>query len=592
MKQNLIYDKSLKNNVLENHKKFFSPKKFNRMKSLKFTFLLILAVSIFSSCKKSSDSLAESIPAQSQSVTHINIESLIKKSNYDIFKNTTVQRGINMAKAMLKDQSAVKLIEDFQKNPNALGITLNKDLFFFTKGSYYGLILPVDDAKQIKESFTKFGLEAATIKEEKGIYSFSQSTDLDVAWNKEKIMILIHQSALGNNSVQLSATKLLTLDKKESIVSSDKNFEKFLKDKQDISIYFSMGMYADLSSKMESLNQSAYTNPIDKQASQDMAQGLKKVADKFKGVSFGSFMSFENGKIVGHTQYYFETPEAETNMKNFIKETTATITEKYLQFIPQAPIISFMANIKGKGYSSLLTETGILKVLDNQMKDSGIDVKSLIESISGNVVCSLDALTLTAQNQNLSDMDAMLTMKDKTGKTKFNLSFMAELTPGNTLATTLDSLVAKQKTEGTIKKNGVGQYSIKSDDFQGFIGIKNNTFYFTTDAENVAKLDNPIGKSNYSDKVKGKNGYLYGDLRPLKKFVVDFYSQKAGVQGAQFKPLVEEGMSLVETVEGYTQPDMTNEYTVNFTNKNDNSLASIFKYLDSVLTKIGAAQGL
>jgi hypothetical protein len=114
----------------------------------------------------------------------------------------------------------------------------------------------------------------------------------------------------------------------------------------------------------------------------------------------------------------------------------------------------------------------------------------------------------------------------------------------------------------------------------------------TTEAGIASSLGNATSKSVYSDKVKGKNCYVYADLRPLKKFALDYFTQEGGTQAAQYKDLVTDGLSLVETVEGYNKTDLSNEGSINFTNKKDNSLASIFKYLDSVLTKFGAQQGL
>lgn len=559
------------------------------MKFFKSTLIVFLVAGMFASCSKSSDNLAESIPAGSESVTHINMESLIKKSNYNIFENATVKRGVNMAKAMLKDESAVKLIEDFEKNSSAFGVTLNKDVYFFTKGSYYGLLLPVNDAKKIKESLTKFNVDASSIKLEKGIYSFSQTAALNVVWNDEKLLVLVQQSVLGQDSTQLSAAKLLALDKKESIVS-EKNFEKFLNEKQDVSIYYSSNLYTGLSSKLENLSKSPYDSGMNK-APEEVAEGLKKIGEEFKGVSFGSFISFDNGKITAHTQYYYETSEAEARVKKLTQQTTGEISDKYLQYISQAPVISFVANLKGAGYYDFLAKMGFSKIMGDFAKENGMDLKSLIESVNGNVVFSLNELSLTPKNKSLSEMDAMLTMQDNTAKPKFKLSLLAELAPNNKIGAFIDSLLAKQPG-GIVNKTADGQYSVKKDDLEGFFGVKNNTFYFTTESATVASLGNASAKNTYSEKVKGKSCYVYGDFRPLKKFALDYLAQEGGAKATQYTALATDGLALIETIEAYVKPDLTNEASVNFTNKKDNSLASIFKYLDSVLTKIGAQQGL
>lgn len=560
------------------------------MKLSRHIILLIFSIALLSSCSKSSDKLTESIPAGSQTVMHIDMESLIKKSNYNIFENATVKRGINMVKAFLKDESAVKLIEDFQQNSGAFGITLNKDIYFFSKGTYYGLLLPVNDAKKIKESLTKFNIDGASIKSDGGTYSFTQSPQFNIVWNADKLLILIQQDASGSDTTQISAEKLLKLDKKESI-ASDKNFEKFSAQKQDISIYYSSNIYADLSTQLDALNKSK--SPLQNamnQSSQQTTDALRKFGEDFKGVSFGSFISFETGKITMNTQYYYETPEAEAKMKKLTAATTGEISDKYLQYISQAPIISFVGKLKGSGYYNILAQTGLLKAAESEFSENGIDLKSLIESVNGNIVFSLNDISLSPKNKNMSDMDAMLTMQDNSAKPKFKLSFLAELSPNNQISTVIESLIAKQPTE-TIKKTADGQYTIKSNDFEGFFGVKNNTLYFTTEASTVSTIGK-TGSSNYANKVKGKSFYVYGDMRPLQKVAANYFMQEAGTQAAKYKDLVTGGLSLVETVEGSVQPNLENQFSVNFSNKKNNSLASIFQYLDQVLTKLGAERGL
>lgn len=62
---------------------------------------LFLAVSLFfTSCEKSTDSLSNAIPADANYVLHFDNKALIEKSKYDIFKNPTVQQGINVSKAI------------------------------------------------------------------------------------------------------------------------------------------------------------------------------------------------------------------------------------------------------------------------------------------------------------------------------------------------------------------------------------------------------------------------------------------------------------------------------------------------------------
>lgn len=554
------------------------------MKLLKLIFLLVIAVGLFS-CSKSSNKLAESIPVGAQSVTYIDMEAIIKKSNYNIFENPTVQRGINMLKAFMKDEEAVKLLENFQKNSNVLGVTFNKDMFFFTKDESYGFILPVNDAKKFKESIMKFGVNPGVIKEEKGTYSISQSAEVSIVWNSDKLLVLVQVPGLEEDTTQqLSAAKLLVQDKKESILS-DKNFDKFLKDKKDISSYSSVEAYKKFISKLELIGTYDSTQT---QKTNDIAQSMTKLIDEYKGVSAGTFVSFEKGKIEVESKSYFETADAEAKVKKMMTETSGEISDKYLQYIAQSPIISLVGNVKGSGCYALLEKTGILKAYATELKETKIDFKGLLESINGNFVFTLNELTLEPKKANSNDMDAMLEMQDNSPKPKYKLSFFYELAQNNKIGGLLDSLVAKEASE-VAKKGADGQYTIKNSLFEGYFGVKNNTLYFTTESSIVPSIGTSA-KSPYYDKAKGKSAYAYGDFRPLKTFLLNLYDQEGG--NAQSRQLISDGLSLLETFEGYCKQDFSNKGIIHFTNKKDNSLASIFKYLDTVLTTIGAQRGI
>jgi hypothetical protein len=492
-----------------------------------------------------------------------------------------------MAKAMLKDESAVKLIEEFEKNPNAFGITLNQEAYFFSSGIYYGLLLPVNDKKQVKDTFLRFKIaDEKSILSEKGVYSFAPDKTLNIAWNNNKLIVLL-QYGTGEDKAILSAQTLLTQNKDASILSN-KNFNKFMKDKKDISSYVSPQFYAELSNTLERSGNKFTSGGI---PSEEIENSLKYIEEEFKGVSLAMNTSFENGKIEVNSHYYFETPDAEAKFKKLVHETTGTLTDKYLQHISSSPIISFATNLKGGGYYSVLSRFGILKSIESDLTSQGINLKSLFESVQGNVVFSLDGLTLTPRSKNISEMDAMLALEDYSPKTNMKFSLFAELAPNNHITKFIDSLVMKQP-EKVVSKTGKGQYSIKNNNFNGYFGVENNTFYLTTEPELLNSIGKENEKSTYSDRVKDKNLYLYGNFDPLKQYARAYYDQHSNESNAEYKTFVNEGLSLVESIEGYSKPDLTNEIRVNFTDKKANSLASLFRYIDSVLTKTGAQLGL
>lgn len=547
----------------------------------KLLLFILLISTVLVSCKKKSDKLADSIPASAQSVTYVNMQSLIQKSNYNIMENSAVKRGLNMAKAMLKDEGAVKILEDFEKNSGAFGITLNREAYLFSSGNYSGFVVPVDNEDKIKEALLKFKVvEEASITKEKGAYFISSDPALSIAWDKHKFIALFKWGG-NQDTTSLSARRLLSQNEKESILA-DVNYQKFDKEKTDISVYLSSGMYAELGANISFFNHSRFA----KSSNEEMATYLKKVSEQFKGISIGLYTSFDEGKITTSSKYFFQTNKEESNLKDLVKSSTGELTDKYLQYIAANPIFAGAFSLKGSGYYTLLSKMGLFDSTQKELAESGIDLKSLMESINGNIVFALNGMTVAPKNPNISDLDAMLNMQDNSAKTSVDFSLIAELSPQNNIAHFIDSLISKQP-KGMILKTGEGQYSIKNKDYNGVFGVKDNAFYFSTNQDFASKFNSSIVKSSFSNKAKGNCGFIYGDFRTLHKYAKD-YAKNALLPSQAYISQLVDGLLMLETIEMHSKLDMTSELTINFVNKKENSLAAICKFVDGVLTKVSS----
>ncbi len=155
----------------------------------KIYYLLATLMLVVASCGKSTDVLEESIPKDAYSVVRVDMKSIIEKSNYNLWENPTVKRAINILKATYDDPKAVKLIEAFEKDANAFGLTLNSEMFVFQSSGAYGWILPVNDAKKLKESLIRLKtFPQKEIKEKDGNFVVKRN-GFSVAWNDQKMVL-------------------------------------------------------------------------------------------------------------------------------------------------------------------------------------------------------------------------------------------------------------------------------------------------------------------------------------------------------------------------------------------------------------------
>lgn len=537
---------------------------------LKKILFTILAISlIFTSCNKSGD-LSDAIPADANYVIHIDNKSLIEKSQYDIFSNSTVKQGINIYKVMLKDDAKVKYLDDFLKDANSLGLNLKNETYIFTNYKVYGVVLGVNNAEKIKEAITNLAsVKDETIIKDGDFYLISPQSEVCIAWNSSKLILLADIRKTYNDPgkesldvVQMS--KDLLVQGSDKSINSNKSYAEFAKDKKDFSAFMTIKGLDELESLSSFLpyGGAMSLNP------------LKKALTQFEGVSTGITASFEKGELVFNSKYYFTTPEVEQKFKDFASKMSGSIKGDHLKYLNSDPVMLFSMNIKGDGIYSYIEELGLLNKLESETDQllTKEQLSSLIKGCNGDFTF---ALTSFKKEQTSTEEEDIYDVRDNTTPECF---FMMDIAK----PTDITDLIKKQIAEGALqcKDLGDGKYSTKiSDAVTLYFGVNKNTFFVTNAEPLYSSINSTAQTDKYANLIKGKSAVLYGDLGLIKGALNDSPDMDT------YKNM----LSLLSKYE-YTvdNTNFTGTGKLEFTDKNQNSLAAICKQIDTVISQLGS----
>jgi hypothetical protein len=522
---------------------------------------IVFALLFVTACNGSGESLTDTIPSDASYVVHVNMQSLIEKSQYDLFKNSTVQQGINMLKVHLKDEDKIKVVDDFLKDANSLGVNLKNDFYFYMNSSVYGFTIGVNNNNLLKDNLIKLtGLPESQISKDGDVYEISPDPQMCFAWDNSRLVCIFVIPSLngvvGEETKPLNskefAKELLSQGSDKSI-NSNKAFADFVLKEKDISAFYSMSELAELPA-FSSLNTMRYMGKEDAES----METFKRALSEFKGISLGIYTSFEKGEIKVNSEYYYDTPETEKKFREYAAKVSGTIVGEQLKYITPSPVFMASMNLKGDGLYEALADFGVVNMINKQLPDT-IQLDR-IKEINGDVSFALTSI------KNNKDAEGTGTMPQ--------LLLFADVKDGKSVLDFVKGLI-----EVDYKELSPSSYVISDKDMNVYFGVQGNTFYVT----NIESLPSQIGSagtnSGYADLIKGKTSLVAGDIRPLKSFI----ESRAGVQILPFIGLLDE---LGEYRMTSSQDKLTSEGSLEFVNKDKNSLNVLCLQIDNIITQL------
>ena len=352
-----------------------------KMKFLKKTFLLATASILFlTSCKKAlnlNDSLT-AIPKDAVSVTAINIQSLMQKADFEAVKNMDFYK-----KAIEETQTKNPAMAEILKDPKKSGIDLSKNFYIVsgdnimgvgrgTGSNDAGILLSIADVKAFEAMLqnakagsieTQDGVKFIKMKEEVNEtngdgYTISSNKNGLLAWNDK--MAFLGSNTEGGNFTQYFKTK------PEESMAKNEHLQTLMGSSHDVYSFVSFDKYAD-------------------DVSAKAAAGAMNLDPKaLKGNYFSGFSDFENGKIVGKSDFIINkaiTKDWGLLFKSYVK----TDFSKYLN--GQNLGFAMTLGLDTKGLKEILNSNAQFNAA-MQMGGSayGFTVDDVLKAFDGDVV--------------------------------------------------------------------------------------------------------------------------------------------------------------------------------------------------------------
>lgn len=557
------------------------------MKQTKLILIAAILVSaLFWSCKDSTE-LINAIPSDAIVVVHVDTKSLLTKADYKPLDNKLIKEAIEKEKTngSERNKAMMEKMEEFLKNPNSTGIDLINDCYLYTGNTSSGVIWGMKDAKKFKETLTKtFEIPAEMIKEEDGISTLDMSGMAKVGWTKDKILIITASTStmygLGYNDgpdLMELLKKQLKQTEKESI-NSNKAFAEFVKDKKDISVFYSYDNVAKLWSSTVSKMAGAYED----QTASNMSDVFAKMGDQFKGTNAAGFVSFEKGEIVAENKFYFDSPETEKKYTDLAAKVTHGLKGDQMKYLAEKPLFLAAMGINGEGIYNYLADLGLMQLFEKLsgpgLEELGIDLKSLISNVEGDITFSLNGIETVMKKGYYGDYEypssepvfsVFADMKD--AKATWNL-----------IKDKVKEIAAKQEMPNSplVEIDENTSTFAMNENMKAYIGINGNTF-FCTNSEAIYKNISTASNSgnDFASLAQGKTSFIFGNLGSLKTMLTDAFKYDAKSQELAIK-----GFDLLGDYSFATDKNMNGKGKVVINDNSANSLAVISKYIDSVIT--------
>lgn len=542
-----------------------------------FLIAAILSLTFLWSCKDSSE-LANAIPADAITVIHIDTKSLLKKADYSPLDNKIIKEALDKEKKTEneKTKKTIAQLEDFLKSPNSVGIDLAGDCYIYVNKETTGFIWKMNDADKFKKMLTKtFNLPEEMIEEENGVSTLSLMGMANVGWSKDKFLVMVPSSSSyiygGERPDYTSLLKKQLTQKADESINANKMFADFSKKQGDISVFSSYDNVAGLWSNM--------IGAMSGMGNANEATALNGIKDLLKGVGAAGYISFEKGEVTAENALLYDSPESEKRYADLAAKLSSELKGDYMKYFSEKPILSFAAGIKGEGVYSSLTDMGIIKMIDeyagSELKEKGIDLKSLIANVNGDISISLNGITKVKKTDSYEYGDY------EYESTKAEISFFAELKDAASTMNFLKDRISEAASDSSVVMINPTTIALAVDGDRFYLGTANNTLYCTNNEavyNNISTSANV--KNDYAAGAAGKTSFFLASLSPLKNIAID----ELGKGDVQLTQLITKGIDLLGDFTYTTDTKLVGQGKLIVNDNSANSLAVITKYIDSVVT--------
>ena len=352
------------------------------------SFAAIIAVMLFSSCKKSNKQ-GRYIPANAGVVLMLDGESLNAKLPWDEVKQN------EMFKKMMADTSMPAFGKLIMENPENSGINIKSDLIMFmvkdTLGGYAAVMGNLKDAGKFKQFLASANKEAKETS--KDGYTYFSDYKSSVGYNKDKFIVTMNTPQLSSmdkmNPMNMPGDTTFTMPeavkytrdmnaitamiinlKEDGSLGKNERFGDMMKSKGDVHFWLNA----------EYFNSAAGLGPMGAMVN------LNKI---YEGAVFTSTANFENGKITVDGKSY-----GGKEMTDIYRKFSAQSFDKsMIKNIPSQNLAGMFAlSFKPEGLKEFLKLLGMDGLANMGASQLGFNLDDVIKANKGDFLFALTDL--------------------------------------------------------------------------------------------------------------------------------------------------------------------------------------------------------
>ena len=507
----------------------------------------ILAVFVFSSCSKSNKE-GRHIPAEASFVMHFNGASLTSKLPWEeIRKNELMKEAI-------EDSAATALMRSVMENPENTGIDISKDLLLFlvsdSTGGYFAAMGTLKDAALFKKFNKEIAKEKAVESEKNGI-SFSSTTDLTAAWNKEKFLFVADAkmnrnsyAALYDSSVAPTpdikrdwnqvAENIFNLKEDKSLGKEEK-FTDLMKEEGDLHFWFNTENFYKGTQGIPGM----------------AALSMINLAKIYEGSRVTGTVRFDDGKINADFKSY-----SGKEMTELIKKYSGDkINAEMVKSIPSKDVAALFAfNFKPEGLREYLKLLGVEGFANMGTAMLGFNTDDFIKANKGDILLALTDLS-----------------QDSSGKPDFSVIFSASI--GD--KPSFNKLVAAG--------NKIGKERLGTENPSIFHNMNDKYFALGNKQQHIDTYLKGSANTNFDffDKIAGSSGGAYINFQYILK-TMGASANKDSFELAMYDATLKMWDNMIAHGGGFKSGGSTQHIEINLVDKKTNSLKQLNNYLGTL----------
>lgn len=546
------------------------------------SFLFLIPLFLLA-CSKGPEHTA-TIPKKSDWVAAYDVQAISEKAKLD---KASEYRSLQMMQKEMRNVSPEmqKMLKAFLKDPLSLGIDLSQEVysFHYAKGKdregKIGVTAAMSDRGKFRENVDKLlkatgAPEKVKIKEDKG-RSYMYAEKAVLIWDDSRILFFTSMDhGTKKEAIKKEATRLMGLKGEGSLVNSNKDFQKFMERRKDISNWISF-------------------KNMPEEAKEELDEMPGKAGKGLKNTTMHSYLAFKSNSIE-FTHFTNNDKWSGEKLDKFVKDG---VDKKLMSFLPKKTYMGMATAFNPEAFYEIAKKKGGERMKEAEkeiQKEQGIEPKKVMKSLSGDMIITVNGFD--TYQRTYTDFVRKSEDEKKGGGDRMGFGGMKRVKKTkeqvypklSLLIKTRTPYIKKQIEKKLLKHDSVrsvgDHYRIDMTDFPMFMGWKENKIMFGTHEKAVKKLY----KGGFSPSLADSEmGSLFAGTAGSASMLLDFqeYPKKVReflTQGmmAPSEKVLKDATSILKRIDAQHYEKNGVKVTLKMEKGEGNSLARILKKLD------------